>query len=175
MITTLYTERFVLRPFQDNDEEGLFKLDSDPEVHRYLGNRPLTDRNQVKPILEGIIKQYREYGIGRWAIIDQHSGDFIGWSGLKYETHIRPFSYYDLGYRIMHKYWGRGIATETAQAALIFGFEQLKLQEIHAAANVDNIASNRVLKKLGFKLVDTFTFDHALHHWYSLSQRNSKH
>ena len=86
---------------------------------------------------------------------------------------IRSFPYYDLGYRILRKHWGRGVATETAHAALNYGWEQLELEEINAAAHVENKASNRVLEKLGLRMVETFKFDDGLHNWYSITRRNS--
>jgi ribosomal-protein-alanine N-acetyltransferase len=77
-------------------------------------------------------------------------------------------NYYDLGYRLIRKYWGDGFATESALASLTYGFETLKLNEIFAAAHIENIASNRILNKIGLKQEGTFTYDKELHNWYRL-------
>lgn len=165
------TERLFLRELMDDDAPGLFALDSDPEVHRYLGNQPLKTMQEAEAIIRLVRKQYEENGIGRWAIIDKATLDFIGWSGLKYEKNLREaFAYYDLGYRLRRKYWGRGIATETAIEALKYGFNQLNLDEICAAAHVENIASNAVLKKAGLTFIETFECDGAPHNWYKLQR-----
>jgi ribosomal-protein-alanine N-acetyltransferase len=109
--------------------------------------------------------------MGRWAIIDKKTEDFIGWTGLKYEKALRKeFNYYDLGYRLRKKYWGHGIATETAIASLKYGFEKLNLKAIGAAAEVNHIASNKILKKIGLKFIETFDYYGVTHNWYTLSK-----
>nr|WP_240768670.1 GNAT family N-acetyltransferase [Olivibacter sp. XZL3] len=82
----------------------MYELDSDPEVHKYLGNNPIKDKDQVPGIIDFIRKQYIEHGIGRWAVVDKQTNDFIGWAGLKYiteETNGQK-NYYDLGYRLIN-------------------------------------------------------------------------
>lgn len=107
------------------------------------------------------------------AIIDKRTKDFIGWTGLKYEQGVRKeFDYYDLGYRLRKKYWGKGIATETAIASLKYGFEQLNLDEIGAAADINHIASNKILRNVGLQYVDEFEFEYegVPHNFYSLKK-----
>ena len=66
---------------------------------------------EAKSIIEEIRKQYKENGIGRWAVIDKKTNDFIGWAGLKYEQKLGDnFKYYDLGYRLKKKYWGKTLS-----------------------------------------------------------------
>jgi ribosomal-protein-alanine N-acetyltransferase len=95
----------------------------------------------------------------------------MGWGGLKYEFNPRKNErYYDLGYRILRKYWGKGIATESALESLKYGFNVLDVQEIFAAAHHDNAASNAILKKIGMQFVETFIDDGAIHNWYALDK-----
>ncbi len=137
------TRRLILREIIEDDLIGLYELDSDPEVHRYLGNNPVQNIDQSKEIIKFIHQLYEETGIGRWAIIDRETKEFIGWSGLKYEKSLRKkFNYYDLGYRLRRKYWGKGIATETAIESIKYGFTVLNLCGICAAAHIENISSN---------------------------------
>ena len=168
------TERFYLREVLENDIDGFFELDSDPEVHRYLGNKPISDKNKLLDLIRYIQQQYFENGIGRWAIVDKQTNEFIGWCGLKLvkETINNKSDYYDLGYRLIRKYWGKGIATETAKASIDYGFNVLKLNEIIGAIHCENKASNNVVKKLGFELIETFYFDNELHNWHSLLSNN---
>ncbi len=165
------TKRFLLRPLRAEDAPGMFELDSDPEVHRYLGNQPIQALSESEAVIRMVQQQYADFGIGRWAVIDKATQDFIGWSGLKYEWNTRSQSrYYDLGYRIRRKYWGQGIASETARAALEFGFDRLSLSEICAAAHVENAASNKVLLNCGFSQQETFEYDGEPHFWYRLDR-----
>ncbi len=165
------TNRFLLRELLEDDVEGMYALDSDPEVHQFLGNSPIQSKDEALAIIKNIRWQYEAKGIGRWAIIDKETNDFVGWTGLKYEEKLREdFSYYDLGYRLRKEYWGKGIATETALASLEYGFNEMNLDEIGAAADVKHAASNKILQKIGLRLVDTFVYDSEPHYWYSLKK-----
>lgn len=166
------TERLILRDFLESDVHGLFELDSNPEVHRYLGNNPIKELHQIPPIIQYVQQQYIENGIGRWAVIEKSTNAFIGWSGLKLvkESRNHHANYYDLGYRLIQKYWGYGYATESARASLSYGFNYLNLQTIYAAAQAENIASNKVLQKCGLKLINQFHENEVLENWYEISQ-----
>ena len=160
-----------MRNFEDSDVEGIFQLDSDPEVHIYLGKNPIKTIDQAKKIIDGIKNHYEKNGIGRLAILDKETNDFIGWSGLKYEQEVREdFDYYDLGYRLRKKYWGKGIATEASIESLKYGFDELNLQKIGAGADINNLASNRILQKVGFKLIDKFDFEDDPHNFYEITK-----
>jgi len=167
------TERLIFRDIIEDDYLGLFELDSDPEVHKYLGNNPVINIQQSKDVVKFIQNQYKKNKIGRWAIIEKSSNEFIGWGGLKYEEGLVPnFNYYDLGYRLIKKYWGKGYATENAIASLKYGFETKKLNEIFAAAHIDNFASNNVIQKVGLEKLKTFDLDGELHNWYRISKKD---
>ena len=165
------TSRFIVRDIEQIDIKDMFEMDSDPEVHQYLGKNPVKSMQESEAIIRYIKAQYKQYGMGRWAVIDKKSNEFLGWIGLKYETKVRKsFNYYDLGYRFKKKYWGQGIATETAEASLKYGFYTLGLNKICAAAEVNHVASNTILKKIGFKCVEVFDFENVLHNWYEISK-----
>ena len=166
------TDRIVLREIKEDDVEEMFALDSNPEVHRYLGNRPINNRDEARKIISHIRRQYVEFGIGRWALIEKSSNSFAGWAGLKWETGLRADAYYDLGYRLKQEYWGRGLATEAAFESLRYGFEKMNPQKIGAAAHIENKVSNRILRKLGFKHLGDFTYEESRCHWYELENRN---
>jgi ribosomal-protein-alanine N-acetyltransferase len=171
MKSYLETERLILRNLEPKDAQGMFELDSDPEVLIYLGNNPLTSVKQSEEIIRMVQKQYAKNGMGRWAIIDKATNEFVGWTGLKYEESVREeFNYYDLGYRLKKKFWGKGIATETALVSLEYGFEYLELEEICATAHVDNIGSNRVLQKVGFNFIEVIQIENEPCNWYSLKK-----
>ena len=135
------TERLVLREILPTDENGLFELDSNPNVHTYLGNNPVENIEQIREVITMIRQQYIDNGIGRWAIIDKETNDFIGWTGLKFvtETTNNHINFYDLGYRLIERYWGKGIATETTKATLKYAFEKLNLTEIYGICDIGNV------------------------------------
>jgi len=165
------TERLIIRDLENYDIKGIFELDSDLDVHEYLGKNPIKTMEEAEQVIDHIRNQYVENGIGRWAVIDKKTKDFIGWTGLKYEQGLRKdFSYYDLGYRLKKKYWGNGIATETAIESLKYGFEKLNLKEIGAAADIQHVASNKILKKIGLKFIETFNYEGVPHNWYNIKK-----
>ncbi len=156
----IYTERLTLRPLEMSDAPALFKLDSDPLVMKYLGNQPLTVISQVYTYLENIRNQYTQNGIGRWAVIEKSTGELIGWSGIKFiEEESNGYKgFYDLGYRLRPEFWGKGYATESSQAWIIEAEKNLKINQLYASAHVDNIVSQNVLSKVGFKITGTYDF-----------------
>ena len=76
------TERLILREIAESDEEGLFRLDSNPEVHRYLGNNPVKEKSQIREVIKFIRQQYTDFGIGTWAVIEKESGNWLVWDEI---------------------------------------------------------------------------------------------
>ncbi|WP_121352435.1 GNAT family N-acetyltransferase [Flavisolibacter nicotianae] len=167
------TERFILREILPTDADSFFELDSDPDVHRYLGNNPVKDKEQIDHVIAFIRQQYLDYGIGRWAIVDKNTKEFIGWTGLKWVTELtnKHRNYYDLGYRLRKNFWGKGIATETAIASLAYAFDSLQATEVYAMAACENKGSTNVLAKVGLSLLETFDFDGIKHNWYRIDKK----
>lgn len=157
----LETNRLIMRPFEERDAEGLFLLDSNPDVMKYVGGVVSTKIEQSQQMIEFIQKQYKENGVGRLAVIEKSTNTLIGWSGLKYLTsEINGMkNVYELGYRFLPEYWGKGYATETARAALNYAFNEIKTDVVYAMAVTENTGSNRVLQKLGFEELGTFLDD----------------
>ncbi len=167
------TKRLILRPVIEADIQDFFELDSNPDVHRFLGSKPVKTMAESEAMIATILDQYKKFDIGRLAVILKDTNEFIGWSGLKYEQNLRKeFNYYDLGYRFKQQYWGKGYATETAFASLDYGFNDLKLQEINAAAAINHIASNIILKKIGMQPSGTFEYDDDLCNWYVIPNKH---
>lgn len=83
-------------------------------------------------------------------------------------------NYYDLGYRLIKKYWGQGIATETAIASLEYGFDKLETKEVYSITDCENIGSNHILKTVGFKFIETFDFNGIKHNWYKIDKTKFK-
>ena len=156
------TERLILRELRLSDIDGMFELDSDPDVHKYLGNKPLKNKEESRKIIESVINQYHERGIGRWAVIDKVSQEFLGWSGIRFNTeyNMNGFTkYYDVGYRLIKRFWGKGYATESGKAAIDYAFNVLKLPKLYATTAIGNEASHNALLKIGLKYIEDFYFE----------------
>lgn len=171
----LETKRLILRELELSDAQGMFELDSDPDVHKYLGELVVNSIEESIGRIENIRNQYLINGVGRWAVIEKESKSFLGWAGLKLEEprFFHPEKYYDIGYRLIKKFWGNGFATESAQASINYGFEKLNLTEIYADADTNNIASKKVLEKIGLKCVKSFDDEGFIVDWYKISKNSS--
>lgn len=171
----LETEHLILREFRESETEGIFELDSNAEVHKYLGNNPITTYKQAEDIITFFEEQYKERGIGRFAAFEKESGEFIGWSGLKLNTgekeELNGFTdFIDIGYRFIPRFWGKGYASESAFACLDFGFKEMNYDIIYGAADVENIGSNKILQKIGLQFVNEFSFKGVDVNWYELKK-----
>ena len=155
------TERLYIRELTLADDKGMFEMDSDPLVHRFVGNNPLTTIKQCRDVIEYVRGQYKEFGIGRWAIIEKGTDEFVGWTGHKFmKGPVNGHSgFYDFGYRLARRFWGKGYATESGHASLHYGIDTLKFKDIYAMTDVNNTASRKILEKLGFKFIEIFSYD----------------
>ncbi len=174
MDLVIETERLILRELRQSDAEAMFLLDSNPNVHRYLGNDPVTSIEQCFGYIENIRNQYIQNGIGRFAIELKDSGEVIGWSGLKFitEPEHKHVNFYDIGYRLQENYWRKGYATESARAWLDYGFNTMRIPEVYASAHVDNAGSNAILQKIGLKYIEKFYYDDLPCNWYKLENKS---
>lgn len=149
------TIRTYLREFTLDDAPFMYQLNSNPEVLKYTGDKAFENEAAARTFLENY-DQYRKYGLGRWALIDKTTHQFMGWCGLKYN----PISNeYDIGFRLFQTYWNKGYASEAAQACLDWGFKRPDIQVILGRAMADNIGSIKVLEKIGLQYYKAFDFD----------------
>jgi [ribosomal protein S5]-alanine N-acetyltransferase len=169
------TPRLILRELLPSDDKGMFELDSDPEVMRYIGVKPFDTIEQSREVIEMVRQQYIDNGIGRWAVIEKSTNDFIGWAGLKLVTKETNghTNFYDLGYRLIRRHWGKGFATEAARASLAYGFDTMKLHTICATADMENTASRNVLEKVGMKYINTFDDEGFAVGWYEIMRKSN--
>ncbi|MES2704925.1 MAG: GNAT family N-acetyltransferase [Bacteroidota bacterium] len=161
MSVFIESERLYIRELQPGDAAGMYEMDADPEVHKYVGKTPVQSLKQSEDVVAFIRQQYTDFGIARWAVVEKGTDEFAGWTGFKFmKGPINGLSdYYDFGYRLKRKFWGRGYATESGHAALHYGIKEHGFKDIYAMTDVDNAASRRVLEKLGFELSGIFNYD----------------
>jgi len=144
------TPRLILREFTEADAPLVLALNSDPEIVKYVHEPTLKTIEQAEKIITDIILPQYKNKLGRWAIHTKDNMEFIGWCGLKFRPELNEI---DLGYRLMQKAWDKGFATEAAQHSLDYGFMSLLLTQITGRAHIENIASYKVLEKIGMHFI----------------------
>lgn len=157
------TPRLLIRELLPTDALYMFEMDSDAEVHKYVGQNPQKTIEQTLGVIDFVRRQYIDNGIGRWAVIEKATNEFIGWTGFKLmtETVNGHTDFYDFGYRFRRDKWRQGFAMESAKAALDYGIELLSPPAVYAMTDLENIASRNLLEKLGFKFIEIFSYDGA--------------
>lgn len=148
-MATLTTPRLLLRERRPQDIRAYLEMDSDPEVMRYVGDGTVPDPVAHAVGLQQRIAAGNGNGLWVWSVFERdRPTEFLGCAFLSPEPMLNRT---ELAYRFKRSAWGRGIATEAGRACLDFGFGECGLLEIVALAYPVNIASRRVLTKLGFK------------------------
>ena len=142
LVPTLMTARLRPRGFHPDDLAALAAIYADPEVMRYIHDGTRTTE-QAAANIHAYGAAWALHGYGVWAVVDDQRGLLLGMCGFVERAEI--------GYIFGRASWGRGIATEAADACLWCGFERLDFEEIGAGALRDNTASRRVLEKLGMR------------------------
>ena len=168
----LETDRLILRPLELADAAVLYQLDTDPEVYRYLPKPDIESPADTEKIIASILDQYEAHGAGRLAMVLKEDQQLIGWCGLKwYDGPMNGVTdFYEIGYRISPKYWGKGLATEAARAVISDAFETTGIRSIYAYVDHENKASIRVLEKLGFRFIKLFYDEGDLCSWHQLDR-----
>ena len=152
-MNTLETERLLLRPHTEADAADFVTLNSEAIVVQYTGDKTMHSKAEALDIFRNIVfPQYEKYDMGRLAVVLKSTGEYIGWCGIKY---LEDEAIYDLGYRFMPKHWGKGYATEAAQASLNEGVTHYKLSKIIARAMPENIGSIKVMQHIGMQHLKT--------------------
>lgn len=169
----LETERLMLRRFTEADADNLVELDSDPDVMRYLSGGGATPRDVIeRDILPRFLRSYEPHaGFGYWVAMERATGAFLGWFGF-HPPDGSGLDVVELGYRLRRAAWGKGYATEGSRALIRRGFVAQGVRRVFATTYQDNLASRRVMEKLGMTLVRRFRVspaDLAAHGTYQVT------
>ncbi|MGL4581624.1 MAG: GNAT family N-acetyltransferase [Flavobacterium sp.] len=151
----LETERLLLRELTIDDATNFYQLNLNPNVMRYTGDDAFSSVEEAHTFLANY-SDYERNGYGRWAVIRKEDNAFLGWCGLKYNADIGET---DIGFRFFEEFWNKGYATESAKACLEYGFTTLGLPHIIGRAMRENMASIKVLEKIGLVYDNEFDFD----------------
>jgi ribosomal-protein-alanine N-acetyltransferase len=142
------TNRLCLRRFSKEDLNDYAKIMGDHEVGKWFPKGDGYTREEAKRSLDSILEHWDKHGFGIWAITDRERKVLLGRCGLNL---IAETSEIEVDFVLARDSWGRGYATEAAKAALAYGFGTLMLDKIIALAKPENIASRRVIEKIGMR------------------------
>lgn len=171
--TQLETDRLIIREVKITDVNDLFEMDSNPNVHKYIERKPLKTIEEEEKVVNILQNQYKQNGIGRWALELKKTGEVIGWAGFKFysESLNSHKNFYELGYRLKEKHWGKGYTTEACKKILEYGFNEFSLTFACALIDERNTASKNVAQKLGFKYINTFIYNEIPVFWYEIKAK----
>jgi RimJ/RimL family protein N-acetyltransferase len=153
------TSRLVLRPWRDSDLIPFAELNADPIVMRFL--RGVLTRDESDAYVRRAQLHMAEHGFCKLAVEAPGVAPFIGAVGIshvRFEASFTPAV--EVAWRLDRRFWGQGYATEAARAAMVDGFTRVGLREIVAITTLGNIASQRVMQRLG--MTRSIEFDHPL-------------
>ena len=162
------TPRLLLGQFTEDDAALILDLNSDPEIVKYVHEPVLTSEEEAKKIIVDIILPQYKNNLGRWATFTKSNNEFIGWCGLKFRMEVNEI---DVGYRLKKSAWGKGFATEAAKHTLNHGLYNLNLPLITGRAHIENIASIKVLEKIGMQFISEGIVDDCPVKTYTIAKQ----
>lgn len=148
------TERLLIRPFTEEDSEAMLEIQSNFVMTKYTPDEPWRSIEDAKEFIKLVFWLYgSEHHTFRhfFAVTEKESGKLIGFCGVGGIEYNRAEN--EVFYSIHSAYWGRGYATEAGRAMLEYGFERLELLKVIGAVHTENVASIRVIEKIGLKRI----------------------
>lgn len=165
-VPVLETPRLRLREWRWDDIDELARIYAQPEVERYL--EPM-DRSGTEDHVAYFVAHWEHEGFGPWAVEDAETGRFLGRIGLL--RHLDwPEEPVEVGWTLDRAVWGRGLATEGGGASLRYGFDVWGLDRIISITDPENVASRRVMEKLGLTHRGRRFWRDADHVWYAIER-----
>lgn len=160
------TERLVLRQWRTEDVERLAAILLHPEIAAWLGGG---SRDDVERQVERYEHSFEELGYGRFAVEDRATGELVGRVGImRQDGWLATPERDEVGWAIGREHWGRGLATEAAQAAIADGFERVGPRRVLSWTLPANVASRRVMEKCGLDFGGDADWAGLAHVWYAV-------
>jgi RimJ/RimL family protein N-acetyltransferase len=158
-VPQLFTDRLILRGWKPEDRGPFALMNRDPLVMEHFPSQ-LTEEKSNQ-LADRIAAHLTQSGFGLWAAELRDQPGFIGYVGLaipRFEAAFTPCV--EIGWRLASTHWGRGLATEGAQAVVLHAFQELKLPALVSFTVPGNVRSRRVMEKLGMTYDPSDDFDH---------------
>jgi RimJ/RimL family protein N-acetyltransferase len=153
------TKRLRIREWQETDRYPFSEMNADPKVMEFFP--AVLTKVESDVLIERCKQHFDTHGFAFWALELKETGDFIGFTGLmipNFRSHFTPCV--EIGWRVAFPFWNKGFATEAAFAVLQFAFEKIDLQEIVSFTTSQNLASRRVMEKIGMTRNPADDFEH---------------
>lgn len=159
---SLSTERLELRGWVEADRLALAAIKLDPLNWRFIASGPPETPEVAAGQVDELRAEWRRWGVGSWAVMEVSTGELLGDCGVKL-TDRGP----QLAYMMSREHWGRGFATEASRAVLDYVFDAHDWPAVYASTDAANVASQRVLEKIGMKKQDTGASQRH-EYWYAV-------
>jgi len=151
----IQTSRLGLRNWQESDAVPFAKMNSDIEVMEYFPS--ILTREESDQLLDRLQQHYIDFGYTYFAVDVLETGEFIGFTGFKLQTYESPFTpAVDIGWRLKKSAWGKGFATEAAQACVDAAFTKFDLTHLFSLCSTVNLPSEKVMQKIGMTKTQFF-------------------
>ena len=155
MIETFHTDRLLAERLRPEHFVELRLMHRDPRVMATLApagapNGGVLSDEETRQFLRSHLDHWDRHGFGLWVFRDRADDRFVGRAGL-HSTNVGGDEEVELAYALMAEYWGRGLATEMAEAIMAVAFERLRMKEVVCFTLTTNRASQRVMDKAGFE------------------------
>ncbi len=169
----LTTERIGFSKWEPGDSELAELLWGDPEVTKYICASGIFSPEDIETRLALEISNGEKYGVQYWPIFKLETGELIGCCGFRPHGETgdekgpveETGRVYEIGFHLRPQFWRKGFAKEAAKAVMDYAFRNLKAQKLFAGHNPKNIASKKLLGKLGFTYIgDEFYEPTGLYH-----------
>jgi ribosomal-protein-alanine N-acetyltransferase len=144
----IHTRRLRLRPFRMEDFDAYATIMADPEIGKWFPKGEGYSRDEAEKSFIRILEHWTRHGFGLWAVFQNRKPSLMGRCGL---NRIDETAEVEIDFLLAKQFWGKGYATEAAQAVLEYGFTILHLDRIIALAKIENIASRKVMEKIGMQ------------------------
>jgi ribosomal-protein-alanine N-acetyltransferase len=156
----IVTPRLILRPWRHRDLSYFAEQNADPVVMQHITG--VLTQEESDAYVQQVNLHCARHGFCKWAVEVPGVAEFVGAVGLTYVKFDASFTpAVEVAWRLNRRYWGRGYATEAARAAITDGFDRIQLTEIVSMAVLPNVASMKVMERLG--MTRAFEFDHPHH------------
>ena len=156
---TVESPRLLLRAWQETDRAPFAEMNADPEVLRFFQSALTVEETDV--LVDAIGRHFERHGFGLWAVELKETNEFAGFIGLSvlsFQAHFTPCI--EIGWRLAARFWNQGLATEGASLVLAFAHDRLGMEEVVSFTAADNLASQRVMEKIGMVRDMKGDFDH---------------
>jgi ribosomal-protein-alanine N-acetyltransferase len=142
------TERLALRPLSGPDAEALHRISNEPPVRRYLRDDEPVSRSRIEELIVQSARTFSESGLGLFGVHLRGSEEIVGLCGFFRSGGMEEM---ELAYELTHDLWRRRLAAEVARACLAYAFTEAGLERVTVGADRTNVASVRVIEKLGMR------------------------